>query len=75
MAFFLGKDAHNKLPLTKWLDKSEHPIPRHPELLVETAAEIKKKVAKGDPFPLDLLVRSSPVQQELARLGINSINL
>ena len=29
-------------------------------------------LAKGDPFPLDLLVRSNLVQQELTRLGINS---
>ena len=38
------------------------------------AAEIKF-LAKGDPVPLDLLVRSNLVQQELTRLGINSIAL
>ena len=30
--FFLDKDIHDKLPLTRWLDKSEQPIPVHPEL-------------------------------------------
>ena len=32
-------------------------------------------LAKGDPIPLDLLVRSNLVLQELTRLGINSIAL
>ena len=41
---------------------------------METAAEIKM-LAKGDPVPLDLLIRSNLVQQELTRLGINSISL
>ena len=41
---------------------------------METAAEIKV-LARGEPVPLDLLVRSNLVQQELARLGINSIAL
>ena len=54
-----------------WLDKSGHPIRGHPELSVETAAEIKK----GDPVSLDLLARSNLVQQELTRLGINIIAL
>ena len=71
---FLVKDTIDKLPLTRWLDKSGHPIPGHPELPVETAAEMKV-LAKGDPVPLDLLVRSNLVQQELTRLGINSIAL
>ena len=43
------KDTYDKLPLTRWLDKSRHPIPRHPELLVETAA-VTKVLAKGDPI-------------------------
>ena len=30
-------------------------------------------MARGDPVPLDLLVRSNLVQQELTRLGLNSI--
>ena len=71
---FLDKETYDKLPLTRWLDKSGHPIPGHPELPVETAAEIKV-LARGEPVPLDLLVRSNLVQQELTRLGINSIAL
>ena len=47
---------------------------RHPELAAERAAEIKK-LAQGDKVPLDLLVRSNLIQQELTRLGINSIAL
>ena len=38
---FLDKNTYDKLPLTRWLDKSGHPIPGHPEAPVETAAEIK----------------------------------
>ena len=38
---FLDKETYDKLPLTRGLDKSVHPIPGHPELLVETAAEKK----------------------------------
>ena len=71
---FLDKETYNKLPLTRWLDKSGNPIPGHPDLPVETAAEIKV-LARGEPVPLDLLVRSNLVQQELTRLGINSIAL
>ena len=32
-------------------------------------------LAKRDPVPLDLLIRSNLVQQELTRLGINSVAL
>ena len=71
---FLDKETYDKLPLTRWLDKSRHPIPGHPDLPVETAAEIKL-LARGEPVPLDLLVRSNLVQQELTRLGINSMAL
>ena len=71
---FLDKETYDKTPLTRWLDKSGHPIPRHPELPVETAAEIKV-LARGDPVPLDLLVRTNLLQQELTRLGINSLAL
>ena len=39
---------------------------------METGAEVKVLV-RGDPVPLDLLVRSNLVQQELTRLGIKSI--
>ena len=48
-------------------------MPGQPELPVETDAEIKM-LAKGDPVPLDLLVRSNLVLQELTRLGINTTN-
>ena len=71
---FLDKETYDKLPLTRWLDKSGHPIPGHPDLPVETAAEIKL-LARGEPVSLDLLVRSNLVQQELTRLGINSMAL
>ena len=71
---FLDKETYDKLPLTRGLDKSGHPIPGHPDLPVETAAEIKL-LARGEPVPLDLLVRSNLVQQELTRLGINSMAL
>ena len=71
---FLDKETYDKLPLTKWLDKSGHPIPGHPDLPVETAAEIKL-LARGEPVPLVLLVRSNLVQQELTRLGINNMAL
>ena len=37
-------------------DKSGHPIPEHPELPVEKAAEIEF-LSKKDPVPLDLLLR------------------
>ena len=68
---FMDKEIYDKLPLTRWLDKSGRPIPGHPELPVETATELKV-LARGDPVPLDLIVRSKLVQQELTRLGINS---
>ena len=32
---FLNKETYEALPLTRWLDKSGHPIPGHPELPVE----------------------------------------
>ena len=71
---FLDKETYKALPLTRWLDKSGHPIPGQPELLVEKAAEIKI-LSKEDPFPLDLLLRSNLVQQELSRMNINSLSL
>ena len=71
---FQDKETYDKLPLTRCLDKSGHPIPGHLDLPVETAAEIKL-LAREEPVPLDLLVRSNLVQQELTRLGINSIAL
>ena len=71
---FLDKETYEALPLTRWLDKSGHPIPGHPELPVEKAAEIKI-LSKEDPVPLDLLLRSNLVQQELSRININSLSL
>ena len=71
---FLDKETYEALPLTRWLDKSGHPIPGHPELPVEKAAEIKV-LSKKDPVPLDLLLRSNLVQQELSHMNINSLSL
>ena len=36
---FRDKETYDKLPLTRWFDKSGHPKTGHPELPVETAAE------------------------------------
>ena len=71
---FLDKETFEVLPLTRSLDMSGHPIPGHPELPVEKAAEIKI-LSKEDPVPLDLLLRSNLVQQELSRMNINSLSL
>ena len=71
---FLDKETYEALPLSRWLDKSGHPIPGYPELPVEKAAEIKI-LSKEDPVPLDLLLRSNLVQQELSRMNINSLSL
>ena len=65
----LNKETYEALPLTRWLDKSGHPIPGQPELPVEKATEIKI-LSKKDPVPLDLLLRSNLVQQELSRMNI-----
>ena len=71
---FLDKETYEALPLTRWLNKSGHPIPGHPELPIEKAAEIKI-LSKGDRFPLDLLLRSNLVRQEISRMNINSLSL
>ena len=71
---FLDRETYEALPLTRCLDKSAHPISGHPELPVEKAAEIKI-LSKKDPRPLDLLLRSNLVQQELSRMNINSLSL
>ena len=47
---FLDKETYEALPLTRWLDKSGHPIPGHPELPVEKAAEMSR--IQGGPGPL-----------------------
>ena len=59
---FLDRETYEALPLTRWLDKSGHPIRGYPELPVEKAAEIKI-LSKKNPVPLDLLLRSNLVQQ------------
>ena len=41
MIFYGGKVTYDKLPFTRWLDKSGQPIPGQPELPAEKAAEIK----------------------------------
>ena len=71
---FLDKEIYEALPLTRCLDKSEHPIPVHPELPAEKAAEIKI-LSKKEPVPLDMLLRSNLVQQELSRMNINSLSI
>ena len=70
---FLNKETYEALPLTRWLDKSGHPIPGQPELPVEKAAEIKI-LSKKDSVPLDLLLRSNLVQQEVSRMNINGLS-
>ena len=65
---FLDKGTYEALPLTRWSNKSGHPIPGHPELPVKKAAEIKI-LSKKEPLPLELLLRSNLVQQELSRLS------
>ena len=56
------------------MDKSGRPIPGHLELPVKKAAEINI-LPKKDPVPLDLLLRSNLVQQELSHMNINSLSL
>ena len=68
---FLDKERYQALPLTRWLEKSGHPIPEHP---LEKAAKIKI-LLQDDPVPLDLLLRSKFFQQELTRMDINSLSL
>ena len=60
--------------MTRLLEKSGHPIPGHPKLPVEKAAEIKI-LSKKDPVPLALLLRSKLVQQELSRMNTNSLSM
>ena len=71
---FLDKETYEALRLARWLDKSGHPIPGHPELPVEKAAVIEI-LSKKDPVPLELLLRSNLLQQELSRMNINSLIL
>ena len=62
---FLNKKIYNALSLTRGLDKSRLPIPGNPELPVEKTAE-RKILSRKDPVPLDLLLRSNMVQQEIS---------
>ena len=71
---FLDNEVYEALHLLRWLDKSGHPILGHPEIPVEKAAEVKI-LFKKDPVPLDLLLRSNLVRQELSRMKINSLSL
>ena len=41
---FLDKETYDKLTLTRWLDKSGHPIPGHPELPVDSIALLNRTV-------------------------------
>ena len=56
---FLDKETYEALPLTRWLDKSGHPIPGHHELPVEKAAEIKI-LSKEDPVPFGSVAALEP---------------
>ena len=58
----------------RWLDKSGHPIPGHPELVLEKAVETNI-LSKKDPVPLYLLLRSHLVRQELPRMNIISLSM
>ena len=69
----MDKETYEAFPLTSWFDKSGHPLPGHPELPVEKAAEIQILSTKN-PVPLVLLLRSNLVQQELSRMNINSLS-
>ena len=70
---FLDKETYEALPTTRWLDKSGHPIPGHPQLPVEKAAETKI-LSKRVPVPFDLLLRSNLVQQELSHYSLSLLD-
>ena len=72
--FVSGQGNFRSASLDEMVGNSGHPIPGHPELPVKEAAEIKI-LSKKDPVPLDLLLRSNLVQQELSRMNINSLSL
>ena len=71
---FWVEKTYEALPSTRWLDKSGHPIPGNPELPVEKAAEMKI-LSKKNPVPLEMLLRSNLVQQELSCMNINSLSI
>ena len=64
---FWTKKLMNCIPFTRWLVNSGYPIRGHPEL--------PEELSKKDTVPLDLLLRSNMVQQELPRMNINSLSL
>ena len=66
---FVDKETCEALPLTRWLDKCGHPIAGHPEIPVEQSA-VTMILSKRDPVPLDLLLRSNLIQQDLSRMKI-----
>ena len=65
---FLNGETYEALALMRWLHKSGHPIPGHPELPVEKATKIKI-LSKKDPMPSDLLLCSNLLQHELSRIS------
>ena len=65
---FLDGETYEALPLTRWLHKSGHPD------LAGVKAE-NKIMFKNDPLPLELLLPSNLVQQELPRSKINCLSL
>ena len=71
---FLDKETYEALPLSRWLDKSGHPIAGHRELPLEKAAKIKI-ISRKELVPMDLLIRSNLAQQELSRMNINSLSV
>ena len=72
---FLNKETYEALLLTRWLDKSGHSIPGHTDLPVEEAAAEMNILSKKDLVPLDLLLCSILVQQELSLMNLNSLSL
>ena len=69
---FLDNETYEELPLTRWLDKSGHPIPRHPELPVEKAAEIKIYPRRTR---CPWIVCCAQTWQELSRMNINMMRM
>ena len=56
---FLDTETYEALSSTRWLDKSGHPIPGHPELPVEKAAG-KKILSKKDPVAFGSVATFEP---------------
>ena len=60
---FLDKETYEALPLTRWLDKSGHPIPGHPELPVEKAVGIRPQWTKCRSSNFEFLAANPPSWQ------------